>query len=71
MSINWHVDPYDGIQGDKIVLKARRLSKPELVQGSGSHKASEINGTDNARAWIERPKRFVASTSTPPRDPAR
>lgn len=50
----------EGIRGSRIVMRARKLGKPRLIQGSGRHKTNEIHGTENAEAWIEIPIRSVA-----------
>ena len=55
----------DEIRGDRIVLCARKMSKVGLVNATGEHKAQQIVGTINARAWIERPLRAVLEMKTP------
>lgn len=57
---NWHYEQDTGIKGARIVLRARKMVGPFVVQGSGAHKAQEARGTENAEAWIEIPLRTVA-----------
>lgn len=52
------------IRGEKIVLVARRLSKISLVNETHRHKANSISGTDNAKAWIERPLSYIRNRAS-------
>lgn len=62
----WSYDTWSGIKGSRIVLRARKLGKPVLLQGSGSHKIQQVSGTENAEAWIEIPLRSVADAVPKP-----
>ena len=45
----------DAVRGDLIVITARKLSKPSLVNQSGRHKAIRLTARDNVHCIIQRP----------------
>ena len=56
---SWHYEANHGLKGTRIILRARRITKTALVEGSGSHRAQQTTGQENAEAWIEIPLRAV------------
>lgn len=58
--VAWHHNINDGLKGTRIVLRARKISGPYVIEGSGRHRTQEVRGTENAEAWIEIPLRAVA-----------
>ncbi len=55
-------EPGDGLQGERIVCRGRRMRGPWLVAGTGSHRAIRLvlEGLP-AEAWIEKPMRVSVS----------
>ena len=47
----------DALRGDRIRIVARRMSRPEVVNQSGRHKAIEAIARDNVYCVIELPLR--------------
>lgn len=58
--IKWHVDLGDGLLGERLCIDARGLGQPKLVNRSHRHKAQQIVARDDARAWIEIPRKSAA-----------
>ncbi len=48
-------DAGDALRAYRVVISARRLSKPTVVNESGRHKASRIIARDNVYCVIEMP----------------
>ena len=48
-------DMGDALRGDRIVINARRLSRPVVIARSGRHQAQEITAWDNVYCVIEKP----------------
>jgi hypothetical protein len=45
----------DAIKGERVVIEARRFSKPHKISAKTSkHGASRVKA-DNAEAWVEQP----------------
>lgn len=47
------VDTGEALRGDRILIVARRISRPRVVNQSGRHKAIEVIARDNAHCVIE------------------
>ena len=45
----------DALRGDRVVLNARRISRPRIIARSGRHEAQEIIARDNVYCVIEMP----------------
>ena len=45
----------DALRGDRVVLNARRISRPRIIARSGRHEAQEIIARDNVYWVIEMP----------------
>ena len=43
----------DGIKGYKIVCRARRIGKPQLIHMTSKDKGTQLTITNNASAYIE------------------
>ena len=42
-SMIWHTNTYDGINGERVVIEARRFGKPHEISGKTSrHGASRV-----------------------------
>lgn len=48
-------DVGDALRGDKILIIARRVSPPKVVNHSGRHRAVSVIARDNAHCTIEIP----------------
>lgn len=48
----------DKIEGEKIILEAGVIRKPADIK-IGQHHSNRTIGETNARAWIDKPFRFV------------
>ena len=47
----------DAIRGDRVLINARRLSDPQIINQSGRHKANAITARDNLYCVIDMPLR--------------
>jgi hypothetical protein len=51
----YHEKENDAIKGERVIIEARRFSKPHLISAkTGRHGASRVKA-DNAEAWVEQP----------------
>ncbi len=48
-------DTGDALRGSRIIITARKLNKPVLVNQSGRHKASRVIARDNVHCVVEQP----------------
>lgn len=53
----WHRDANHGVIGERIVVDARQISDIRVINRSGRHKAQTTVLRDDARAWIEIPRK--------------
>jgi hypothetical protein len=50
----YHSNENDAIKGERIIIEARRFSKPIAISDkTSSHGAARVKA-DNAEAWVER-----------------
>jgi hypothetical protein len=47
----------DALRGERIVVNARRLSRPRIIALTGRHEAQEVIARDNVYCVIEMPLR--------------
>jgi hypothetical protein len=51
----YHNKVNDAIEGERVIIEARRFSKPHPISGkTGRHGASRVKA-DDAEAWVEQP----------------
>ncbi|MCJ7630778.1 hypothetical protein MUP77_00005 [Candidatus Bathyarchaeota archaeon] len=58
--LTYHTNEKDAILGERIVLEARKLSKPTAISDKTSRHGAQRVKADKAEAWIERA--YVAGT---------
>jgi len=49
----------DKLIGERIIVQAREISKPRVINNSGTHKAQQVIARNNAIAILDRPKRLI------------
>ena len=47
-------DVGDALRGDRIVINARKLSRPQVIAASGQHRASEIVASNRVYCVIDK-----------------
>ena len=53
--LTYHRNENDAIHGERIVLEARKISKPcAISEKTSRHGAQRVKAENNAEAWIER-----------------
>ena len=53
LRLNFHAEENDAIKGERIIIEARRFTKPHQISGKTSrHGASRVKA-DEAEAWVE------------------
>lgn len=51
--INYHVDENDAIKGKRIVIEARKITKPQQYSGRTSRHGGQRAKAHDAKAWVE------------------
>lgn len=52
--LNYHYNENDAIKGERIVIEARRISKPVVISDKTARHRGQRAKADDAEAWIER-----------------
>jgi len=51
--LNYHYDEYDAIKGERIVIEAKKITKPRAFSDRTSKHGGRRAKADEAEAWIE------------------
>lgn len=52
--LNYHYDENDAIRGERIVIEAKKITKPRAFSDRTSKHGGQRSKADKAEAWIER-----------------
>jgi hypothetical protein len=52
--LNYHYNENDAIKGERIVIEARKITKPTVFSDRTSRHGGQRSRADDAEAWIER-----------------
>jgi len=59
--LNYHYNENDAIKGERIVVEAKKISRPVIFSDRTSRHRGQRVKADDAEAWIERPYRLGTS----------
>lgn len=52
--LNYHYKENDAIKGERIVIEAKKITKPRVFSDRTSRHRGQRSKADDAEAWIER-----------------
>jgi len=52
--LNYHYNENDAIKGERIIIEAKKITKPSAFSDRTSKHGGQRSKADDAEAWIER-----------------